>query len=113
LGRITFRDSHSWRFMSNEEFSRERSHSEQTAREIDEEISHILSQSLEKVRELLETHRKALVALSERLIEKEIVNAAELKELVEPAAPSPPIMPITGTSSEQQLGELSPTEAIY
>jgi cell division protease FtsH len=84
LGRITYRESHRSPFlMGADELGRDRSHSEQTAREIDEEIRTIINQSLEKVRHILESRRKALVAMAERLIDKEVIDTLELKELVE------------------------------
>ncbi len=97
LGRITYRENRRSPFlMGADDFARDRSHSEQTAREIDEEIRKIVNQSLEKVRHVLETRRRALVAMAERLIEKEVIDTAELKELVESNSPSPMIVPGTG-----------------
>jgi cell division protease FtsH len=75
---------------------RDRFHSEQTAREIDEEIRHIITQSQGKVREILEARRPALVALAEQLIERESIDTDELKEIVEANSPGPTIVP--GTS---------------
>jgi cell division protease FtsH len=83
-------------------FPHDRTHSEQTAREIDEEIRKIISQSLEKVRHVLETRRRALVAMAERLIEKETIDTAELKELVESNSPSPMIVPGTGETQKRR-----------
>jgi len=112
LGRITYRESHRSPFlMGADDFARDRSHSEQTAREIDEEIRKIINQSLEKVRHVLETRRKALVAMAERLIEKEVIDTAELKELVESNSPSPMIVPGTGeTPKRRTAGEIAPPE---
>ena len=39
-------------------------HSEQTAREIDQEVKRIIDESMDKVRHILESRRAALVALS-------------------------------------------------
>ena len=72
LGRVTYRESRRSPFFDGqEELPGERAHSEQTAREIDEEIAPHHRESLERVRHMLETRRQALVALAERLIEKE------------------------------------------
>ena len=81
LGRVNYRESRRAAFLAGQAELRraERTHSEQTAREIDEEIKHIIEQSLEKVRHILESRRKALVALAERLIEKETIDNGELK----------------------------------
>ncbi|MBI2480381.1 MAG: ATP-binding protein, partial [Planctomycetia bacterium] len=72
-----------------------RSHSERTAREIDEETKRILDESLEKVRHILEVRRAALVALTELLIEVESVDASELKRIIEESSPGPVVVPGT------------------
>ncbi len=106
LGRITYRESrHSPFLLGADDFTRDSSHSEQTAREIDEEIRLIINQSLEKVRHVLETRRKALVAMAERLIEKEVIDMAELKELVESNSPSPMIVPGTDETPKRRGAE--------
>jgi cell division protease FtsH len=108
LGQIAYRERHSFSMMGNEDFIRDR-HSEQTAREIDEEIRYIINQSLEKVRQVLETHRRELVALAGRLIEKEVINAAELKELVESNSPRTTIAPGAGETPIHHIVEDSVT----
>jgi cell division protease FtsH len=98
LGRVNYRESRRSVFLgAADEIPRERAHSEHTAREIDEEIRHIIEQSLEKSRHILETRRDALVALAELLIDKEVIDADELKGVIETSSPSPKIVP--GTSS--------------
>ena len=53
LGRITYRENPRSPFLTGaDDFPHDRSHSEQTAREIDEEIRKIINQSLEKVRHM-------------------------------------------------------------
>ena len=80
---------------------REREHSEQTAREIDEEIKRIIHEGLEKVRHILETRREALDALAARLIEKEVIDSDELKKVIEAGSPSPVIVPGTAVSPKR------------
>jgi cell division protease FtsH len=107
MGRITFRESRHSPFLTNgEDFGRERGHSELTSREIDEEIRRIVNESLEKVRHILETRRKALEAIAERLIEKEVIDTAELKELIEQSSPSPMIVPGTGETPKRTFAEV-------
>jgi cell division protease FtsH len=97
LGRVTYRENRSSRYLDGDDGPRERSHSEQTAREIDEELRHIIDFSLSKTREILETRRAALVALAAHLMEKETVDTEELKAVIEASSPSPMIVP--GTES--------------
>ncbi len=89
LGMIAYRENRPFFLLGNEDYACNRSFSEQTAREIDEEIRSIVNQSLETARQILESHRGTLVALAERLIEKEVIGAAELKEVAEIHTPCP------------------------
>jgi cell division protease FtsH len=74
-----------------------RSHSEQTAREIDEEVRRIIDASMEKVRRIIEARRAALEAVTGRLIECEVIDGAELKAIVDAAMGVPQIVPGTDT----------------
>jgi cell division protease FtsH len=106
LGRLTYRERRRSLFLNNaDDAIHERSHSEQTAREIDEEIRLIIQQSLDRVREILEQRRPTLVALAERLMEKEVISSAELKELAESISPGPSIVPGTEESLKRRVVE--------
>ncbi len=80
--------------------TREHSHSEQTAREIDQEVKRIIDESMEKVRHILESRVASLRALSSRLIEKEVIDSDELKRIIEENSSSPVIVP--GTAAERR-----------
>ena len=96
LGRVAYRESPGNVFLGGgAEMPRDRYYSERTAREIDEEIRRIIDESLERARHILDTRSEALVALALRLIEKEVIDFDELKEIVEEASPSPKIVPGT------------------
>ncbi|MDR0705523.1 MAG: ATP-dependent zinc metalloprotease FtsH [Planctomycetaceae bacterium] len=82
LGRITFRDNPRSNFLGDG-FPSARQHSEKTAWEIDQEIRSILDNLFEKTRELLHRKRDVLERLTERLLEKEIIETDELKEVIE------------------------------
>ena len=62
LGRVSYRESRRSVFLATQQndLAGDRSHSEQTAREIDEEIKHILEEAQVKVRHILQTRRPAL-----------------------------------------------------
>ena len=75
------------------------------AREIDEEIRHIIEQGLGKARDILDNRRDALVALAELLIEKEVIGADELKEAIETSSPTPKIVPGTGSVPKRPVAE--------
>jgi cell division protease FtsH len=106
LGKVNFRESRRSAFLAGaEDLARERSHSEQTSREIDEEITRIVDESLARVRSILETRRKALVALAERLIEKEVIDNEELRQIIEANAPSVAIVPGTAGAAIRRAVE--------
>ncbi|HUY33414.1 MAG TPA: ATP-dependent zinc metalloprotease FtsH [Pirellulales bacterium] len=101
LGRINFRESTRSPFLAGSgEYPRERSHSEQTAREIDQEVRRIIDEAIENVRQILATRRPALDALAKRLIEHEVIDAEVLKQIIEDHSPSPQIVP--GTAAERK-----------
>ena len=65
-----------------EEIAQRREFSEETAREIDEEIKAILDRAYQRARSTLEKHSEGLEKLVERLQEKEEVPGDEVKELI-------------------------------
>jgi len=108
LGRVNFRESNRSPFLAGSgDAPREHSHSEQTAREIDEEVKRVIDESFEKVRHVLETRMASLKALSAKLLEKEVIDSDELKEIIEANSPSPQIVP--GTTSERKRAAAAET----
>ncbi len=105
LGRVNYREASPSAFLAASGENRVRSHSEKTAREIDEEVKRIIDDSIVKVRHLLETRRAALEALTRQLIEVESVDAEELKRIIEEADPSPRLMAGTADSSATRTAE--------
>jgi cell division protease FtsH len=105
LGRVTYRESNSSPFLAGSmpELGRSRGHSEQTAREIDEEVRRIMDAAIDRVRRTLETRRGALEAITARLIESEVIDGAELARLIEASTESPQLVP--GTSAEPRKAD--------
>jgi cell division protease FtsH len=100
LGRVNYRETNRSPFLAGaggEE--KTRSHSEKTAREIDEEVRRIIDESIEKVRHILDVRRSALESLTRRLIEVESVDSSELKRIIEETSPGPFLAPGTVPSS--------------
>jgi cell division protease FtsH len=60
----------------------QRNYSEETAREIDAEIRGLIDGTYERVRRLLTADRDVLEVLARRLLEKEVVDEAELREIM-------------------------------
>jgi cell division protease FtsH len=87
----------------------QRSYSEETAREIDAEIRGLIDGTYERVRKLLTEDRQVLEVLAQRLLEKEVVDEGELREIMglparlhEPATDrvvvTPPATPLGGAA---------------
>ncbi len=72
-------------------FASERgNYSEETALKIDSEVKRILGEAHETARRVLRERRKTLDALSERLLEKEVIEAEELKAIMGSVPPKDP-----------------------
>jgi len=62
-------------------------HSEETLQEIDREVRRIVDEARQRVRELLDRERPSLDAIAERLLEKEVIEGDELRDILEECAP--------------------------
>ncbi len=111
LGRVNYRESSRSPFLvgGGNEMGATRSFSEQTCREIDEEVRRIIDEAIEKVRYILESRRPALEALTQRLIEREVIDGAELREIIDRTSPSPAIVPGTA-ENRKRPATVEPTE---
>jgi len=100
LGRVTYRESPRSPFLATAggDLPAARSHSEQTAREIDQEVRRIIDDAMNRVRRIIETRRGALEAVTRRLMECEVIDGAELKEIVDASTDAPQLVP--GTDAE-------------
>ncbi len=62
-------------------------HSDETRKEIDREVRRIVDEAHDQVQEVLTRERTALDAVAERLLEKEVIEGDELREILEQYAP--------------------------
>jgi cell division protease FtsH len=71
-------------------------YAEETALMIDTEVKRILTDAHETARQILRSHRRILEQLSERLLEKEVIEAEELMQIIGPIPPREPdpIVPV-------------------
>jgi len=102
LGRMSLRESARSPFLTGAgpDLSRGTMHSEQTAREIDQEVRRIINESIQKVRTLLEARRASLEALAKRLMEKEVIDGQEMRQIIDETSTGPWIAP--GTRAERK-----------
>ncbi|MCS6983730.1 MAG: ATP-dependent zinc metalloprotease FtsH [Leptospiraceae bacterium] len=78
-------------------------HSEEYARLVDEEVKKIIDSSLERGRSLLKKHMKALEAIAQALLEREVITGEELRQIIQGKS-LPPKNP-EGTATAQLPGE--------
>jgi len=81
LGQLAFGGRQEQVFLG-EEIAQRRDYSEQTAREVDEEIKAILAQAYQRATSTLREHRDALDRLAKALREKEEIPGGEVLEIV-------------------------------
>lgn len=63
-------------------FPAQRIYSEATAQTIDKRVNSLISEALERTRKLIEDHRKDLVLVAEKLLEKEVLGRDDLIQLL-------------------------------
>jgi cell division protease FtsH len=109
LGRVSYRESTGNPFLGGGGGGgdpwRQPSHSEHTAREIDEEVCRIIDSAIEKVRHILKTRREALNAIAKELLDKEVINADDLKRIMGDNSPTATIAPGTGEVAKRSADE--------
>ena len=82
LGVVSY-DGHRQPTFLDSPFGQERgNYAEATALQIDTEIKRIITEAHAKARQILRDHRDVLDRLSERLLEKEVIEADELKAIM-------------------------------
>lgn len=110
MGRVNYREGNRSPFLatsSGEPFGRE--YSEQTAREIDQEVKRLIDEAILNTRSILVERRTALESLANRLIEVEVVDADDLKRIVDATLGGPRVVP--GTTSGTNGGVANPKAA--
>lgn len=106
LGRVNFQPDRSSPFLAGSGGSvGGQLYSDVTARKIDEEVSRIINEAVEKVRETLKVRKQALVALTERLIEVESIESEELKRIMDENSPGPLLVPGSNMTPDREEGQ--------
>jgi cell division protease FtsH len=86
LGLVTYERQRRPMFLP-ETFSASKAYSEEKAAQIDEEVSKVIEEAHERVREILSERRKVLDDLAHLLLEKEVVQGEELREMLSKSKP--------------------------
>jgi len=88
------------------EFATHKDYSEETARKIDSEVSRIVSDGYEKAKGLLTEHLEILSRLAEELLEKEVLNTAEIDEIIGLKSATEDKPEITELNVDVEIGEV-------
>ncbi|HMF13163.1 MAG TPA: ATP-dependent zinc metalloprotease FtsH, partial [Gemmataceae bacterium] len=107
LGRVCLQEQSGPGFLPGAPWQEGRPYSEQTAREIDEEVRRILDESTEEVRQILSVRRSALEAVAQLLIEREVIDGDELRELLVKHYPGPKLVPGTSVRISDKIASFS------
>jgi cell division protease FtsH len=96
IGPVSFDDDGGDVFLGRD-FATRKNYSEHTAEEIDREVRDLLGRLYDEARQLLEEHRDALDRLAEGLLERETLEASDVRLIVAgeplPALPAPVVEP--------------------
>lgn len=92
IGPVAFRDSDEHPFLGKE-IVEQRTHSEVTARVIDEEVQTFLNAADERAKSMLRQYRKQLDDLTNALVEKESLTQEEMIEVIGPYIPRSDAVP--------------------
>jgi cell division protease FtsH len=92
LGRVNFQERAGPGFLGAAA-GEGRDYSERTAREIDQEVRKIIDEATAAVREILLARRAALEAIAQRLMDKEVMDGAELRQLLAKHSSGPRLVP--------------------
>jgi cell division protease FtsH len=85
MGPLTFGKKEQEIFLGRE-ISQHRDYSEHTAIEIDEEVRRLVTENYERAKTLIRDNIKALRALAEALLEREVLDAPEIEKIIGAAA---------------------------
>jgi cell division protease FtsH len=89
MGAVSF-DTHGRNRFLDMPLGNERpNYGEETAREIDTEVRRIVSDAHQRARSVLLQRRETLEQVARRLLEKEVIEGEELREIVEASKPAP------------------------
>jgi cell division protease FtsH len=106
LGPLTFGKKEEQIFLGRE-IAQHRDYSEDTAIKIDGEVRSIINNGYTRARNILETYRDALERVAQALLDREVLDATELKLLIEgkplpeKLPPPPPAAPPVPTKEPQ------------
>jgi len=109
LGPVTFGKKEEQIFLGRE-ISQHRDYSEATAIQIDEEVRKMVSVGYATAKSILSENRETLVRIAKALIEREVLDASEIKLLVD-GQDLPPIKPLPAKTDDGVQQVIKPERA--
>jgi len=109
LGPLTFGKKEEQIFLGRE-IAQHRDYSEATAIQIDEEVRKMVNAGYEKAKSVLSENRDTLEKIAKALIEREVLDASEIKILVD-GQDLPPLKPLPPKTDETVQQVLKPERA--
>ncbi|MCS6952367.1 MAG: ATP-dependent zinc metalloprotease FtsH [Bryobacterales bacterium] len=104
MGPLSFGKKEEQIFLGRE-IAQHRDYSEQTAIEIDRQVRKLVETAYQRASQIIEEHSDALVRIAEALLEREVLEGAEVKQLIEgiPLPARTPPSPAAGEASVQPV----------
>jgi cell division protease FtsH len=94
LGNVLYGDGQEYVFLGRD-MMRTKDYSEQTAQEIDNEVKRIIAEANNTAKELINTHRDKLEIIANALLEYEMLEGAQVVEILNTGSFTPPTKPPT------------------
>jgi cell division protease FtsH len=90
LGAVSYNDRSGARFLDMPFMSERSNHSEETAQKIDAEVKRIIGDAHNSARQVLRERKDILAELSQRLLDREVIEGEELRQLLGPVPAKDP-----------------------
>jgi cell division protease FtsH len=103
LGRVSYPEQRTSAFLPGSADG-ESQHSEETAREIDLEVRKIVADATDEVRGILVDRRATLEAVARTLMEREVIDGSELKELIDANSTAIKLVPGSEATAIAEVG---------
>ncbi len=113
LGNVLYGESQEYVFLGRD-MMRSKDYSEQTARNIDDEVKRIIDEAYRTAKEIIDTHRDKLEMIAKALLEYETLDGLQVADIVRtgtftpPPKPPPPMDPPMGAPAGTPLPEAPP-----
>jgi cell division protease FtsH len=102
LGPLTFGKKEEQIFLGRE-LAQHRDFSEETAKEIDSEVRRLVNKGYENAKKVILENKDTLIRIAEALLDREVLDANELKMVMEGKQLAPRVVPHKGDDGVQQV----------